>query len=205
MWPANRREKVSKRHLNWINVTFFILLPMVATAGTVEIILSGRLVWPTVWLALALVMLGCLSITAGYHRLFSHRAYQASKLLRWFFIFFGSATFEGSVLEWSCDHRDHHRFIDTARDPYNIREGFWYAHIGWILTLDPTRRNYSNVSDLQADPVIRFQHRHYTPICIITGFVLPALIAALWGDLWGGLVIAGAVRIVLVQHITSLY
>ena len=77
---------------------------------------------------------------AGYHRLFAHRCYSATWPLRALLIALGSGAVEGSVRWWSRDHRAHHRYVDTDKDPYSAAKGFWYAHIGWMLVKqDKTR------------------------------------------------------------------
>lgn len=192
----------TKTHINWVNTLFLIITPIVAVFGTITIAVLGTVYWKTVALALTFWILGGLSITAGYHRLFSHVAYQASWPVRLAFVLIGAANFEGSVLEWCTDHRDHHRFTDTPKDPYNFKQGFWYAHIGWLFTLDPEQRDYANVEDLQKDKLILFQHHYYIAIAIAMGFVLPMCLAGLWGDWIGGLIIAGALRITITQHMT---
>ena len=151
---------------------------------------------------LSLMFVTGLSVTAGYHRLFSHNSYKAAWPVRLVLLLFGAAAFEGSVLEWSTDHRNHHRYTDTEKDPYNIKQGFWYAHIGWLFTLDISKRDFSNVEDLKKDPLVRFQHRFFIPIAIFMAFVLPMLIASLWGNILGGLFVAGFLRVVLTQHST---
>ena len=74
-----------------------------------------------------------LSVTAGYHRLFSHKTYQASWPVRLALLVFGAGALENSVLNWCADHRIHHAHVDHDRDPYNITKGFWWAHMGWIF------------------------------------------------------------------------
>ena len=115
---------------------------------------------------------------------------------------FGAATFEGSALEWCTDHRNHHCYTDTDRDPYSVKHGYWHAHIGWLFTLDPSKRNFANVAELQNSALIRFQHRYYIVISILMGFVLPTVIASFWGEPLAGFVIAGALRITLSHHST---
>tara|TARA_Y100001972_G_scaffold129256_1_gene195762 strand:+ start:1 stop:996 length:996 start_codon:yes stop_codon:yes gene_type:complete len=147
-----------------------------------------------------------MSITGGYHRLFSHKSYEANKLVRWLYTFFGSAALEMSVIEWSYDHRNHHRYVDHDRDPYAITKGFWFAHIFWLFrkrgTGDRENVDLNLVQDLWKDPVLRFQHKFYMPVAIFSSFVFPAAIAALWGDFLGGLLIAGVARAVWVQQAT---
>lgn len=72
-------------------------------------------------------------IFSGYHRLFAHRAYSATKSLRWLLMFLGTGAVQGSIKWWCRDHRAHHRYVDTDRDPYAVIKGFWHAHWGWML------------------------------------------------------------------------
>lgn len=195
-------ESSVRRKLNWTNTLFLLLTPPVAIAGTIYWIASGRVNIATIILALGWLAATGLAITAGYHRLSAHRTYQANWLLRIWFLIFGAAAFEGSLLEWCTDHRNHHRYSETDKDPYNIEKGFWYAHIGWLLMLDPTTRDYSNVADLAADKWNRHQHKYFGLWSVGFGFVLPTLIAGIWGDWLGGLILAGILRTVLNHHAT---
>ncbi|WP_367608194.1 fatty acid desaturase [Legionella sp. W05-934-2] len=199
MKPTQHKEKTT---LNWVTTLFLTINPMVAIIGTIVLGYYHAITWPTIVLGLVYGIATGLSITCGYHRLFSHRAYQAKLPVRVFFALFGAAAFEGSVLEWCTDHRNHHKYTDTDKDPYNAKRGFWYSHIGWLFTLNPKKRDFSNVKELQADPFLRFQDRYYIPVAIVMGYFVPMLIAGLWGDVLGGLIIASALRIALNQHIT---
>lgn len=190
------------KRINWLNTIFLTVTPLVAIIGTILICVEGKFCWKTAVLAVFLACMGGFSITAGYHRLFSHLTYKASWIVRFIFLLFGAATFEGSVLEWCTDHRNHHLYTDTEKDPYSFKKGFWYAHIGWLFTLDTSKRNFNNVTDLANDPLVKLQDRFYIPIAVLMGFILPMVIAAMWGDMWGGLIIAGALRITFSQHTT---
>ncbi len=190
------------RKLNWTNTLFLLLVPIVAFAGTGYLIANHAIHWQTILLTIFFTFAGGMSITAGYHRLFSHKTYKAAWPIRLFFVIFGGASFEGSVLEWCTDHRNHHRYTDTEKDPYNSKKGFWYSHIGWLFTLDTSKRDFNNIEELCQDPMLKFQHRFYVSTSILSGFILPMAIASLWGDAFGGLILAGALRIVLNQHFT---
>lgn len=196
------RRSNTPRYINWTNLLFLVLTPLIAIVGTIFIVASGAFHTATLVLALILFFIVGLSITTGYHRLFSHQTYKVVWPARLFFTIFGAAAFEGSVWEWSTDHRNHHRYTDTDKDPYDIKKGFWYAHIGWLFTLDTTKRDFSNIEDLQQDPILRFQHRFFVPLATLVAFGLPMAIASLWGDVWGGLIIAGFLRLVLSHHVT---
>ena len=130
---------------------------------------------------------------------------EGSKLLRLFYLFFGAAAFQNSALCWASDHRNHHKYVDTDLDPYNIKRGFWFAHIGWVFLNLNNNTDHRNVTDLKNDPFINFQDRHYFKIGIVFSFLLPMGIAALWGDWLGGLIVAGFLRIVLNHHFTFQY
>jgi stearoyl-CoA desaturase (Delta-9 desaturase) len=188
------------KHINWTNTLFLILVPIIGIVGTVLFCVFSLVSWPTWVLTGGMLVLGGMSITAGYHRLFSHKTYQAVWPVRLFFVLFGSSTFEGSVLEWSTDHRNHHRYSDTDQDPYSIKKGFWHAHMGWLFTLDVSKRDYSNVEDLKKSWLLRLQHDYFIPFAVVMGFLLPAGIASLWGDPLAGFIIAGALRITVGHH-----
>lgn len=188
--------------LNWPTILFLVISPIVAGAGVFWWVASGQFNAWTVVFAVVMAYATGLGITAGYHRLYSHKSYEAAWPVRLFLLIFGGASFEGSAWEWSLDHRDHHRHIDGDRDPYNINKGFWYAHILWLFYKNPDKHDIQKGQDLWKDPMIRFQHRFYVPLAVFFSFFFPMGIAALWGDPWGGLLVAGALRLVLNQHFT---
>jgi len=146
-----------------------------------------------------------LSITLGYHRLYSHRAFKASSPVQWWTVFFGAGAFEGSVLAWSADHRRHHQFVDQDEDPYDINKGFFHAHCGWLLFSSNEPTVLDNVGDMKKSRLLMFQHNYYVPIAFLMGFGLPALIGWLWGGgsaALASLLVSGLLRAVVVQHFT---
>ena len=145
------------------------------------------------------------SITLGYHRLFSHLTFQAHWMIRLFTLVFGAGAFENSALLWACEHRSHHKHVDHDDDPYCISKGLFHAHIGWLLfKLDPGPP-FDNVTDLQKDPLVMWQHRNIHWLAALVSFVLPTVIGYAWGG-WhsalGAFLIAGVARLVVLQHCT---
>ena len=145
------------------------------------------------------------SITVGYHRLFSHLTFQAHWVVRLFTLVFGAGAFENSALLWACEHRSHHKHVDHDEDPYCISKGLFHAHIGWLLfKLDPGPP-FDNVTDLQKDPLVRWQNRYIHLIAALVAFALPTAIGFIWGG-WksalGAFLIAGVARVVILQHCT---
>ena len=147
-----------------------------------------------------------LSITLGYHRLFSHLSFKAKWPVRLFTLIFGATAMENSALEWCSDHRRHHKHTDDDDDPYNIQKGFFHAHIGWVL-FRPIGGDVplTNVNDLKADSMVRWQHKWWGVIGIGVGFGLPAFIGWVGDGAIGaaaGLLIGGVARQVMVHHMT---
>jgi len=197
-------ERISKTKapLSWPTIAFLVGTPPLAIVGIAYWFYASMFNWPTFILFLLMWTAIGISTTAGYHRLFTHRAYEASWPVRLFFLCFGAASWEASCWRWTMDHHKHHRYVDTPRDPYNIQQGFWYAHLWWLFR----KREYDHASPLGVeygkDPLVRFQHRYYIPIAIFFAFVLPAGIAAIWGDAFGGFILAGLGVVVINHHFT---
>lgn len=146
-----------------------------------------------------------MSITAGYHRLWSHKTYDANIVVRVLLAIGGAMALQNSILHWSSDHRVHHRHVDdNDKDPYSARKGLWFAHIGWMLREYQATRyaDYSNCRDLQNDSVVMWQHNHYLAIVLIANFGITALLGWINGDVLGMILIAGVFRLVMVHHVT---
>lgn len=191
------------KNINWLNTIFILFLtPLVTIAGCIYLGYHHDWQLNTIMMAIGMLAASGFSITCGYHRLFSHCTYKAAWPVRLFFALFGAAAFQGSILEWSTDHRNHHLYTDTDKDPYSIAEGFWHAHIGWLLKLDTSKRDFSNVIELNKDPIVRFQHKFFIPLALFMGFGFPTLLGALWGDAIGGFVLGGFLRTLINHHTT---
>ncbi len=191
-----------KKQLNWTNILFFTLTPLsVLILLPIAIWLHG-VSWGMVLFFLVTYSLSNLSITAGYHRYFSHRSFDAHPVVEFLFMLIGSGAFQGSVLEWATDHRRHHRAVDTDNDPYSIKKGFWHAHMGWLMYKDSPESRESFAPDLAKKAILRFQDKHYALIATAVGFGLPLVIGYLLGWGWTGIVWGGALRIVCSNHST---
>jgi stearoyl-CoA desaturase (delta-9 desaturase) len=184
----------------WSTVAGLATIHVAGLAGLARVITHREL--PTLILATAMYIVCGLSITAGYHRLFSHRTYRASPVVRWTFLAFGAGAFQNSALSWSADHRAHHAGADGPADPHAVAKGAWFAHLGWLLRRRESSADVTRLTDLWEVRSIRWQHRYYAVIAITTGLVLPTMIAALWSDPVGGLLVAGFARAMLTLQAT---
>ncbi len=158
-----------------------------------------------VWFAVLLYANG-LAITGGYHRLWSHRTYDAHWSLRLVYMLLGAMALQNSVLVWAAGHRVHHQHVDdNDRDPYSAGRGLWFSHIGWMLRSYPSGApDFSNVRDLEKDPIVAFQHRYYLPLAVGLNVLVPLALGWLHGDAWGVFLLAGVLRLVVSHHFTFL-
>ncbi len=98
-------------------------------------------------MALLFTFLNGLGITAGYHRLWAHKTYEAHWTVRLFLLVFGTMALQNSAFVWCSGHRRHHLNVDDVEeDPYSARRGFWFSHIGWMLREYPSGKSTSATS-----------------------------------------------------------
>ncbi len=166
-------------------------------------------------LFLGFYLLTGLGITVGYHRLFTHRSFRATKPVRVALAVAGSMAVEGSVISWCATHRRHHAFADRYGDPHSphlakdagvkgVLVGLWHAHIGWMLKEERSDPN-EWTPDLVADPAIRRVDGAFSWLTLVT-FLLPPVIGfavtGTFGGAWSAFVWGSLVRIFLLHHVT---
>ncbi len=188
--------------LDWRNIILLATVHIAAAAGLPLYLALHGPTWAGLIIGLSLTGLTIFSISAGYHRLFSHRTYEAHPWVRFVLLTLGAGAFQNSALAWAADHRRHHALPDTEDDPYSVNRGFWYSHVGWVLRQADPDVKPAPVGDLERDPLVRWQQRYYTLIGVASGVALPVALGFLFGDPWGGFVIGAATRLVVVYHAT---
>ncbi|KAI9188989.1 stearoyl-CoA 9-desaturase [Blastocladiella emersonii ATCC 22665] len=189
--------------INWPQASFLTITPLLALYGVSTVPLESR---TFTWAFIYYLITG-LGITAGYHRLWAHKSYDASLPYQLWMALAGAGAVEGSIRWWSRGHRAHHRYTDTDKDPYNAHRGLFWAHIGWMLVKEtgPSAKALGRVemTDLDNDPLVKWQHKNYVPLALFMAFAFPTLVAGLgWGDWLGGFFFAGVARLVFVHHAT---
>ncbi len=190
--------------INWtvtsvFALTFLAAVTLVPWYGIVH----GYSVWAWIFF-FTLLLLNGIGIGSGYHRLWSHRTYEAHPALKWFLAIFGGMSVQNSIIIWCARHRVHHRDVDNNdKDPYSIGRGFWFAHIGWMLRdYKSGVVDYNLVPDLQKDPVAAWQHRWYWTLVWATNLGVPLILGWLTGDIIGVFLLAGVLRLVVSHHTT---
>lgn len=202
--PSND-SKPSERKLQlvWRNIIIFAYFHAIAVYGVYLMATSARIY--TSILAVFLYQMSGFGITAGAHRLWSHRAYKAKWPLRLLLTICNTLAFENSVIEWSRDHRVHHKYSETDADPHNAKRGFFFSHMGWLLVKkhpDVIEQGKKlDISDLYQDPILRFQHKYYLILMPLICFVLPVpLPVLLWNETWLNSFCVNMFRFVFTLH-----
>ena len=152
-------------------------------------------------ISLSLLFLSGLSISAGYHRFYAHRAYNVSRVPETILLFFSTMALQGSVLYWAYEHRKHHMYTDKDEDPHSIKKGFLYAHMLWIFR-KPSPIDGKIVNDLTKNNLVMFQHKNYLLLAIITNVIAVFFAWFITKDFAGALVFAFLARLFLLHHFT---
>ena len=216
--PAIPEDSVALSHARldqFLNVAI-VAIPFALVLWAGWLAWGGLLHWQDlVVLAITYVLTGA-GITVGYHRLFTHRSFKTTPVVRGVLAALGSAAVEGSVVEWVATHRKHHRFSDEEGDPHSPHlehrsgligaiSGLFHAHVGWTVRGGDRASTVRYAKDLLADPVIRFVSKTF-PVWVLAGLAVPfGLGVALTGSVLGGLtglLWGGAVRIFLLHQVT---
>jgi stearoyl-CoA desaturase (delta-9 desaturase) len=137
-------------------------------------------------------------ITAGYHRYFSHRSYKMGRVAQFVMAFGGTTAVQKGPLWWAGHHRVHHRYTDLDGDVHSPRDGFWWSHVGWILSTEYKATDLAAINDFASYPELRLLERF--------GWVGPWMlgIACFVVGGWGGLLIGFFLSTVLLWHATFL-
>ena len=186
--PRARDERV-----NWVASIPFLLIHVLCLA----VIFTG-ITWTAFWLFVAMYFGRAFFVTAAYHRYFSHKAFRLNRVWQCVFAFQAQATAQKSVLWWAANHRHHHRYSDTPADLHSPRKGFWWSHVGWILSDKYKATDYAAIKDFARYPELRWLDR-FDWVAPWTYGVAAALIGG-----WSGLVVGFFWSTVLLWHTTFL-
>lgn len=182
----------------------FSIVPLVGTAAAIALAFVRPVSKMDLALFFAMWLLTGLGVSAGYHRLFTHRSFNAAPAVRVMLAIMGSMAGLGPVISWSAIHRRHHQCADDEGDMHSPNlhgsdwrgriRGFVHAHVSWMI-----RHKYPNtrlyVPDLLEDRALVRMSRLYRT-WVLLGLAIPAAIGGLaggpagvlFGFLWGGLV-----------------
>lgn len=172
-----------------------VFAPLIAVAYALVHYWHHPVTWKEPAMMIGFYILTGLGITIGFHRMVTHRSFQANPIVRAFFMILGVMAFEGSPISWAALHLMHHKHSDKEKDPHSPNEGFWHAHVGWLFgDFKDDRWNYGKW--LEEDKVVMFVHKT-VPVWMALSLLIPY-----WIDGWTGFIWGGPVRIFITHHIT---
>jgi stearoyl-CoA desaturase (delta-9 desaturase) len=195
---------------------FAVALPFVGTLAAIVLLWNSVVSATDLAILAVMYILTGLGVTVGFHRMLTHRSFQAPKPVEYAFAIFGSMAVQGPVMAWVADHRKHHAHADHEGDPHSphvghgdgaggVLRGLWHAHVGWLLSEQGQASARKYTPDLLEDRGMRIINRRF-PVLVLLSLALPALAGwALTGSLAGaatGLLWGGLVRIFFVHHVT---
>ena len=166
--------------IDWIgNIPFLLIHAAVLGAFFV------RFHWWYIPLAIGSYYLRMFFVTAGYHRYFSHRTFKMNRASQFFFAWMASTTAQKGVLWWAANHRHHHRYSDQPEDIHSpIQRGFWWSHVGWIMSKEHLKTQWHQIQDLAKFPELRLLNRYHLVPAIayaVAFFLLGGWGALIWG------------------------
>lgn len=185
--PRDRRPINYGKSTPFIVVHFLPLLAFVTGVSTTAVILC-----------VSMYLVRMFGITAGYHRYFSHRAFRLGRVPQFMLAYIGAAAAQKGPLWWAANHRDHHRYSDTALDAHSPQKGFWWSHVGWILSDEYDATDFDAIEDFAKYPELRWLNKHDAVAPWSFG-----ILAFLIGG-WSGLVVGFFLSTVLLWHATFL-
>ncbi|XP_017142525.1 acyl-CoA Delta(11) desaturase isoform X1 [Drosophila miranda] len=174
--------------LKWDKVIQISLLHIVAVVCLLTYPLRDLNPYTTLWSFFVGGVAG-FGVTAGAHRFWTHRSYTANTVLRSILMICYCVAGQNTLYDWVRDHRVHHKYSETDADPHNANRGFFFSHVGWLMMLkhpDVLRRGRQiDMSDVLADPVVRFHQKYFIPLKIFLCFILPSAVpVCCWGESW---------------------
>lgn len=189
------------RNFNWTTGGFIIAYHLALLAGLPFYFANHPPEPGLIAASVVLLFLTQIGIGAAYHRYYAHRSYTMSRPAEVGLLFLGSLATQGSVLEWAHDHRLHHAYVDTDRDPYSIKKGFWYAHILWLFHKQKPI-DMKRIPDLASSRLLQFQHRWHGALSMTGNGLVFLLMGWAFGDYLGAFVLAWWTRLMVSHHLT---
>jgi stearoyl-CoA desaturase (Delta-9 desaturase) len=145
-----------------------------------------------------------MGIGIGFHRMLTHRSFESSAPVRFFWLALGSMALQGPAVEWAATHTKHHAKSDKEGDPHSPLEGFWHAHVGWLFR-DRIVKQGVWAKPFENDKIALMVDKTFY-VWAVLGFVLPGLmglaLGGTWAHFWTGVLWGGVVRVFLGHHVT---
>ncbi|GAB0096099.1 hypothetical protein DMENIID0001_115630 [Sergentomyia squamirostris] len=175
-----------RHQIVWKNVFAYLMFHIIGVVGLLMIptLYASPM---TVIYTYIVLMSGGIGLTMGAHRHFTHKSFKATTITRRVLMVLFVLNGQNSLWEWARDHRQHHKYSDTDADPHNASRGFFFSHVGWLLSKKhPLVFKYGkniDMSDLEADSWVMFQRKYFLIYYIVVSIFLPCVFPVLlWNE-----------------------
>lgn len=159
----------------------FILVHVACVVGVIVMGFS----WKGLALCLGLYAIRMFGVTGAYHRYFSHRTYKTSRWFQFVLAIFAMTSSQKGVIWWAAHHRTHHKLSDKEGDIHSMeRDGFWWSHVGWILSPDTTETDLKKIPDLAKYPELVWLNKWFLVPPVVYAILCYAF-GGMFGLLWG--------------------
>jgi stearoyl-CoA desaturase (delta-9 desaturase) len=208
--PPAGRMPLGLRLANLVGV----VVPLLGLAAAITLFWGWGFRWVELGLLIGMYVATGLGITVGFHRLFTHQAFETNRAVQCVLVILGSMAVQGPLLKWVALHRRHHQHSDREDDPHSphhgggsllgLLRGVWHAHLGWVFQPDPPNLAHY-VQDLHRNRLVRRLSALF-PLWVAAGLLIPATLGGLLTLSWMGVILGllwgGLARIFLVHHMT---
>ncbi|MBN3958352.1 acyl-CoA desaturase [uncultured Nostoc sp.] len=158
-----------KQYSNLTIISYIIgpILIVVSHLGSLLIIVTGFSWGAALW-AVLLYVIRMLATTGIYHRLLTHKSYQAPTSVLWVGSIVAASAGQMGPSWWKAHHMAHHQSSDQEKDPHSPYmpfkgiKGFWWSQAGWLFS--PQFFPSKLPSDIENNLVLKIVDRlHFIP------------------------------------------
>ncbi|CAH4036972.1 unnamed protein product [Pieris brassicae] len=191
--------------LLWSNLIFISLFHIIVPILYIHQIFSGQhCSTKTTIVQCIFGQMAAFGITAGAHRLWSHRSYKARMPLKLILLMFYATAGQNNLYNWVRDHRVHHKRSETLADPHDAKRGFFFSHVGWLMMRKHPyvirEGSKIDMSDITSDPVLVFFNRYFNILKFLFCFFIP-IVTPIW---WFGEPLYQATVAAMVRYLITL-
>jgi len=195
---------------NGDSISWTRIIPFIAMHLAVGAVFFVGFSWVAFWMCVAMYFIRMFAITAFYHRYFSHKNFQTSRVVQFIFAFLGASSAQRGPLWWASHHRVHHATSDTESDPHSPKyKGFLWSHTLWFLSDKNFSTQSNKIKDFAKYPELKLLDRFdlLAPVILALGlfgfgYFLETYYPALETSAWQMIIWGFFVSTVVLYHAT---
>jgi stearoyl-CoA desaturase (delta-9 desaturase) len=152
------------------------MIPFILLHASALLIFTVPFKWSLLLWCVGSYYLRMFGVTAGYHRFFSHRSFKLNRFWQFCLAFLAQSSAQKGCLWWAAHHRDHHLNSDRKEDIHSpVHEGFWWSHLGWILSDEYDEYDPKRIADFSRFPELRWLNKYHMVPPVVYGAAVYAI------------------------------